>query len=204
MNNEKNTDEKSDFLSNLRVSFTGELKAFENRFFAKGNPEHAAIGRITYCHLMLEHHLAKYICELNPGLGDLNSANLGFHNLLKMGLNLALGREFIGLLKPLLKDVNLVRNEVAHNIEVNLECLDSVQRLIAAVKGFKGPFPDLTHQPVLAIEIVTWHAVAALCAGKALYMQQRKVESELSKLQAKMASAYEELANIVYPPELNS
>lgn len=75
------------------------------------------IGRVLRAHLAVEHFMTDYISAKNPGLGPLEDVRLTFSQ--KVGL-LPNNEGAISPLKTGLKQLNSIRNRIAHNLKVDV------------------------------------------------------------------------------------
>ncbi|WP_188035904.1 hypothetical protein [Pseudomonas sp. EZ-C24] len=84
------------------------------------------IGRILRSHLYVEYYLTEHIGKANPRLGDLSAARLTFAQKLSM---LDTGDFQLKSLAPGLRQINAVRNRLAHRLDAMLTA-DDVQVFI--------------------------------------------------------------------------
>jgi hypothetical protein len=79
------------------------------------------LGRILRAHLFVEHFLSNYISAKNPNLAGLERARLSF----AQKIDLADNREAsVAYLIPGIKQLNKIRNRVAHNLEASITLAD--------------------------------------------------------------------------------
>ena len=79
------------------------------------------IGRILRSHLYVEHYLMQHITKANPRLGDTSKARLTFSQKLSL---LDTSHTYLSELIPGLRQINLVRNRLAHRLEASLTAED--------------------------------------------------------------------------------
>lgn len=79
------------------------------------------IGRILRSHLYVEYYLTQHIANANPRLGDISKARLTFVQKLSL---LDTSHEQIRDLSPGLRQINAVRNRLAHRLEAVLTAKD--------------------------------------------------------------------------------
>ena len=107
------------------------------------------IGRVLHAHLATEHFLSGYLVERNPGLGSLESARLSFHQKIELLPDDELDVSF---LKPGLRQLNQIRNRVAHNLRVDvtqedrsaflgIQMFAAMRKESAKVEGVKADDP---------------------------------------------------------------
>jgi len=79
------------------------------------------LGRILRAHLFVEHFLSQYISSKNPNLANLERARLSF----AQKIDLADHRESsVAYLIPGLKQLNKIRNRVAHTLDASITLAD--------------------------------------------------------------------------------
>lgn len=79
------------------------------------------IGRILRSHLYVEYYLTLHLAKANPRLGDLSKARLTFAQKLSL---LDTNHEHLSDLAPGLRQINAVRNRLAHRLEAVLTTED--------------------------------------------------------------------------------
>lgn len=79
------------------------------------------IGRILRSHLYVEYYLTQHIAKTNPRLGSLSKARLTFAQKLSL---LDTNQERLSELAPGLRQINAVRNRLAHRLEAVLTAED--------------------------------------------------------------------------------
>lgn len=79
------------------------------------------IGRILRSHLYVEYYLTQHIAKANPRLGNLSKARLTFAQKLSL---LDTSHERLSDLAPGLRQINAVRNRLAHRLEAALTAED--------------------------------------------------------------------------------
>ncbi|HDR9511800.1 hypothetical protein C5615_36350 [Burkholderia cepacia] len=103
---------------------TNSLEAEYVAMKLRWNQDITAIGRILRAHLYVEHYLTEHLQQVNPRLGDLDDARLTFAqkvNLLDGSWNIAI-RQLI----PGIKQLNKIRNRLAHNLTAAVSDEDAV------------------------------------------------------------------------------
>ena len=80
------------------------------------------IGRILRSHLYVEYYLTEHIAKANPRLGNLSKARLTFAQKLSL---LDTSHERLRDLAPGLRQINAVRNRLAHRLEAALAAEDA-------------------------------------------------------------------------------
>lgn len=110
-----------------------------------------SIGRILRAHLFVEHYMALHIQSVNPNLGPVRDAKLGFWEM----THLLDRRDGISKLIPGLRHLNKVRNRLAHRPDASVSKNDTAvflqdetfRQLHEYDKGI--PLVDLVHLEVL-------------------------------------------------------
>jgi hypothetical protein len=89
-------------------------------FEEQWNQNIEVIGKVLRSHLVIETYLTRYLQFSNPNLGDVDKARLSFSQKLSI-----IGKKDNALLMllPGIKRINKIRNELAHNL--NLEVTDN-------------------------------------------------------------------------------
>ncbi|MFN0140488.1 MAG: hypothetical protein ACKVQW_10450 [Pyrinomonadaceae bacterium] len=80
-----------------------------------------AIGRILRSHLYVEYRMTRYLQTYNPNLGDLDQARLTYSQKLSL---LNKRDEKIGHLIPGVRQLNVIRNRIGHQINSSVEKSD--------------------------------------------------------------------------------
>lgn len=121
------------------------------------------IGRILRSHLYVEYYLTKYIAMANPRLGSLSKARLTFAQKLSL---LDTNHESLGDLAPGLRQINAVRNRLAHRLEASLTAEDIQVFLSHAmfnamrIEGAKPSMPS--EEPIDVLEKFAQYAAHLL------------------------------------------
>jgi hypothetical protein len=91
------------------------------------NQDYARAGRVLRAHLIVEHFINEYLSAINPHLGSLGEARLGFAQKLVL---LGDHNPMLAMMRPGLQRLNQVRNRLAHRLSVEITG-DDVATLMA-------------------------------------------------------------------------
>lgn len=104
-------------------SYGGKEKFFEAtkkrlaEFNMRWDQDIGAMGRVLRSHLIVEHYMTAYLQKVNPNLGVIDEARIGFAQKVDLlGDHDILITELI----PGIRRVNTVRNRLAHNLSVSV------------------------------------------------------------------------------------
>jgi len=129
-------------------AFHAEYAAMKSQW----NQDVTAIGRILRAHLYVEHYLTEHLQQVNPRLPDLDEARLTF----AQKVHLLDGDWNIGIrqLTPGIKQLNKVRNRLAHNLAATVTDEDAAVFLSVPMFGairnltVKRQGTDLSEDPL--------------------------------------------------------
>jgi hypothetical protein len=127
--------------------FFAQMSARHSEFNAVWMQDADGIGRVLRAHLAVEHFMNAYLQAINPELGSVENARLGF--LQKVDLINEKDR-LMGSLKQGLRRLNAIRNRIAHNLQVDVGAEDRDVFLSIAIFAAmrserakrEGPEPD--------------------------------------------------------------
>lgn len=132
---DRKIDEVTERLFELYGGPEALVSDFENRlreFDTQWNQNAELMGRILRAHLVVEYYLTKWLQYKNPNLGSIDDARASFSLKVNLIGNCdALVKECV----PSLKQLNKVRNRVAHNLSV--EILPEDEKIFRSTPFFK-------------------------------------------------------------------
>lgn len=121
------------------------------------------IGRILRSHLYVEYYLTQHIANANPRLGDLSKARLTYAQKLSL---LDTSHQRLRDLAPGLRQINAIRNRLAHRLEAVLTAGD-VQEFLShtmfnamRIEGAKPSVPS--SEPIDVLEKFAQYAAHLL------------------------------------------
>jgi hypothetical protein len=170
-------------IPHLRDALLKEMDGFWQLFHAKSSDEHALVGRVAYCQVIMEHYLAKHIETLLPGIGEIS--NLGFRNLLRLGEGLTHKLSMVQLVAKEMNALNELRNTIAHNLKADLSQNPNLVALRDFLKSVGAPNPA-AYEPVSVIEKATLFVVVLLSAGSILKREGDAIEEERAAIEKEM------------------
>jgi hypothetical protein len=115
------------------------------------------IGRITRAHLYVEHYLLEYVEKRNPNLGPVGKLGLQFVRILRLAE--APDSLYMGLLDPVFRAVNDIRNSVAHTLDLSAVKDTDLQRLREFLNQLRRPVPS---EPVRVVEKAAFLGIVLL------------------------------------------
>ena len=124
----------------------------------KWNQNIDLIGRILRAHLFVEHYMTEYITNTNSRLGDLNQARLSF--VQKTALLDATNPDMTDIL-PGIRQLNRIRNRLAHNLDVQVTGEDAKTFLeserFAALRAAREREKPVSSEPIDVLEDFAQH-----------------------------------------------
>jgi len=124
----------------------------------KWNQNIDLIGRILRAHLFVEHYMTEYIANTNSRLGDLNQARLSF--VQKTALLDATNPDMADIL-PGIRQLNRIRNRLAHNLDVQVTSEDARAFLeserFAALRTAREREKAVSSEPIDVLEDFAQH-----------------------------------------------
>jgi hypothetical protein len=105
-----------------------EVSTFNQQYAGLIKSDHAAVGTILRCHLVVEHYLNEYLAEAHPGISDFTAARLSFAQKLSLANH---PKTVVAFIMPALKSLNKLRNELAYKLDVDLST-----RVIQPIEDF--------------------------------------------------------------------
>lgn len=124
----------------------------------KWNQNIDLIGRILRAHLFVEHYMTEHIIKTNSRLGDLNQARLSF--VQKTALLDTKNPDMADIL-PGVKQLNRIRNRLAHNLNVQVTSEDAMTFLeserFAALRAAREREKPISSEPIDILEDFAQH-----------------------------------------------
>jgi len=167
-------------IPHLRDALQKEMEGFQQLFHAKSSGEHALVGRVAYCHMIVEHYLAKHIETLLPGIGEISK--LGFRNLLRLGVGLTHKLSMVQVVGKQMNALNELRNTMAHNLNADLSKNPNLVVLREFLKNAGAPAPA-AYEPVSVIEKSTLFVVVFLSMGSILKQEQDALDQKRDEIE---------------------
>jgi hypothetical protein len=172
----------NDFFSKISLRIT----SIRDEVYEIFNTQHDAIGRILKCHLLIEIYLDKALKYYNNSQLDIDSIRLTFNNKVNLLANKMDEQEtyFEGI-----KELNRIRNKIAHNLNVVITLND--------VKAMK-PYAEVYKQRKISdpIEVIErFSLIAAALIRNQLdqdFGDLSKLYSSLVKQLSSNAKEYQE------------
>ncbi len=181
---ETNDAPQAKVIPRLRDALLKEMDGFTQLFHAKSSDEHALVGRVAYCHVILEHYLAKHIETLLPGIGEISK--LGFRNLLRLGEGLTHEASMVQVVAKQMSALNELRNTIAHNLEADLSQNPNPVTLREFLKTVGLPNLAPLLEPVRVIEAAMLFVVVLLSTGSILKQERDAIEKETDAAKKEM------------------
>jgi len=94
-----------------------ELKEFNASWQSFWKRNASDLGAILICHLAVEHYLDEWLTAANPATKPIGETKLTFAQKLELADN---ADNFIQILMPGLKQLNRIRNQLAHDMEAQI------------------------------------------------------------------------------------
>ena len=94
-----------------------ELEVFNKQWQIFWQKDTDQLGTILICHLSIENYIENYLEAANPAIGSIKSKRLSFSTKLDL---MGGDNKIIQMLMPGLKQLNRIRNRLAHNMEENV------------------------------------------------------------------------------------
>jgi hypothetical protein len=110
-----------------------EAQEFDKQYADLIQHDHATVGTILRCHLVVEHYLNAHLIHAHPGIVDFKSARLTFAQKLALASH---PRTNVAMMMPALKSLNHFRNQLAHTLDVDVSS-DQIQPIEAFVKMWR-------------------------------------------------------------------
>jgi len=98
-----------------------ELKEFNASWQSFWKRNASDLGAMLICHLAIEHYLDEWLTAANPGTKPIGKTRLTFAQKLDLAEN---ADSLIQMLMPGLKQLNRIRNQLAHDMEAHISKAD--------------------------------------------------------------------------------
>jgi hypothetical protein len=118
-----------------REARRAERRREGEKFQTLWTQDYARAARVLRAHLIVEHFLDEYLSAINPHLGPLGDARLGFAQKLVL---LGDHNPMLAMMRPGLQKLNQVRNRLAHRLSV--EITDDDVAVLMAVPLFSASY----------------------------------------------------------------
>lgn len=136
---------------------------------AMWNKDVLTIGRILRAHLHVEHYLTEYLQHINPNLGDLDESRITFSQKLNL---LRADDAKVAFLITGIRQLNKIRNRLAHDLEATVTEADAevfLQGLFKAFREWNKDDPNVASatQPIDILEAFAEFSSAMLHVSNA-------------------------------------
>ena len=135
-----------------------DIRKFEESFKTFLSKNNDQMGLILKCHLILEYYMAECLKASYPLMGDVEAARLSFHQKFQLLAKFVFGFPWV---RDGVRELNSIRNKVAHNINYEIkdsdlkqiyECMDVFYKIRKEpVKRGNDAIVDFTNFAAIAL-----------------------------------------------------